>query len=278
MKLKYVVSVLLVVVYLVVFSVQERHSGTTEAVLTPPLPAIIQQVGFGFFKELSSEMLFVKSAVFTGNDLSTETMLDNADSLSLNLDVATTLYPEFVDPYYLCQSALPHLSPEYAATTNNILQRYVESSDKDMVIPFYRGFNYFYYLDESQLASDVFAELAMREGAPSWFGHFAGILAARNGNLYAGLVSLRSMLSIETDEFVQERYRRDIGVFNQAITIQQATERFHKKFGVYPKKLTQLVPQFLKQIPEFKYGFSIKWVPPELRLLKPIKKNSPKHG
>lgn len=268
MKLSYLIFTLLVVGYLTVFSIQEQQTSQAEPSISPPLPAIVQQATLGFFKELASEMLFVKCAVFTGNNLPSAVMERNADSMSLNLDVATSLYPQFIDPYYLCQATLPHLSPEYAAIANEILARSTATDGHDTIIPFFRGFNLFYYMDKPQQAAEVFTELAKRDDAPTWFGHFAGILSARGGNLYAGLITLQSMLAVETDEFMQQRYRDDIEVFKQAITVQKATQSYYTKNGVYPIALKDLVPEFIPELPSFT-NFALQWNSPILKLVRP---------
>ena len=272
MKLSSFIFALCLLGYLAIFSLQEQQISQIPASISPPLPAIVQRATLGFFKELAAEMLFVKSAVFYGGRVSSVVVASNADSLSLNLDVATSLYPQFIDPYYLCQATLPHISPKYAAIANDILAHYDETEQENIIIPFYRGFNFFYYMDNSLMAAEVFDGLALREDAPSWYGHLAGILTARGGNLYAGLVSLQSMLSVEMDELRRERYLRDISIFNQAIIVHKATDDYYHQLGSYPEKLTQLVPQFLESLPKFDYGFSLQWEPPDLRLLRPLKK------
>ena len=271
MKFAYPVFALFLLCYLGLFAFQEQSSGQMEPSVTAPLPAIIQRVAMGSFKELAAEVLFVKVAVFNGHHLSRSVMDANIENLSLNLDVATDLYPKFVDPYYLCQATLPHYSPEYAAKANDILERYEEADLQEIIIPFYRGFNLFYYMDEPQQAAEVFKKLSLRDDAPNWFGHFASILTARGGDLYAGLVSLQSMLAVETDEKRRARYLRDIAVFEKAIMVQKATDVYSQTFGVYPETLSQLVPVFIPFVPEIEGGFLLEWTPPKLRLIRPLR-------
>jgi len=256
--------------YIAIFALQQRHGTQAEVSLTPPLPTIVLQATTGLFRELCSEMLFVKCAVFNGTNLSRAVVVRNADSMSLNLDVATALYPEFTDPYYLSQAALPHISTKYATLANDVLNRY---PGNDIIIPFFRGFNYFYYMDQPQSAAEVFAELSKRDDAPTWFGHFAAILTAKGGNLYAGLISLQSMLAVETDEFMRQRYKADIEVFKQAISVQKATDHYRAITGEYPVTLEALVPNFIPEIPKFK-NFSLEWKVPVLKLVRPNRRTN----
>ena len=271
MKRSAVVFALVFGIYLAVFSQQQQIATRELPTLTQPLPAVVQRIALGFFQQLGAEMLFVKCAVFNGNNFSAAIIAENANSLSSNLDVATSLYPEFIDPYYLCQATLPHLSPVYAGVANDILARYTGlAGQQDIIIPFFRGFNYFYYMNEPHRASEVFAELATREGAPTWFGHLAAILSARGGNLYAGLISLQSMLAVESDEVMKQRYRDDIEMFNQAIGVEKAIQQYFTTYGVYPPELEDLVPDFISVIPTFA-AFELHWHDQLLSLERPAR-------
>ncbi|MDY0189274.1 MAG: hypothetical protein RBR22_00915 [Desulfuromonas sp.] len=268
MKLSCSLFSLLLLGYLVIFSSAQQRVKLVEATLSPPLPAVVQRLLTGNLKELAAELLFVKTAVFYGGNVSYERLVKNADSFSLNLDVASAVYPQFIDPYYLCQAALPSISPEYAAIANTILARSVNANPDDLFIPFFRGFNFFYYMDKPHQAAQVFAELAKHDSAPNWFGHLGAILSARGGNLYAGLISLQSMLAVETDQHQRDRYSRDIETFQQAIAVQKATQQYFATYANYPATLTDLVPEFLPQLPTFT-DFTLQWQPPDLKLVRP---------
>ena len=125
-------------------------------------------------------------------------------------------------------------------------------------------------MNEPHRASEVFAELATREGAPTWFGHLAAILSARGGNLYAGLISLQSMLAVESDEVMKQRYRDDIEMFNQAIGVEKAIQQYFTTYGVYPPELEDLVPDFISVIPTFA-AFELHWHDQLLSLERPAR-------
>nr|WP_320116438.1 hypothetical protein [uncultured Desulfuromonas sp.] len=245
---------------------QEWRSNGPRPQLSPTLPAIVHQCFTGCFKQLDAEFLFVKCAVFHGG-ASPKDLNANAEMLALNLDVATQLYPEFIDPYYLSQSTLPQISEENAAFVNILLRRAATAGVQDMALPFFQGFNLFYYMKQPQKAAKVFLELSRRDGAPAWFGHFAGILAAKGGDIRAALITLQSMLSVETDEVLKKRYQEDIKRFQQALLVQQATERYFQVYGEYPQTLQELVPDFLTELP-VSDRFILKWSPPVLKLVR----------
>jgi len=263
--------IVLIFCYVVIFQIHDERAGMKPPQISPALPASVQKVVLGYLSEIGSEFLFVKTAVFLGNtDIgSPEKYVDN---LAQNFDVMTDLYPQFIDPYYFSESSLAYVGPEYAARANEILLKGVNAYPANMVLLFFRGFNYFYYMDKPKRAAEIFTELGKRPDAPSWLGHLAGVLAARGGDLYGGLMTLRAMLSTEKDELMQERYRRDIVVFENAIKVYEAVEAYKSKFAKYPEMLQDLVPDFLEKLPTFEDGYSLRWDSPTLRLIRPIKK------
>ena len=266
-----ILLILLMITYGALFQTHERQSDKIGPHLSMALPSPVQEVVLGYLTELGSEMLFIKTAAFWGRNDLPKNHEEYAESLAQNFHVMTDIYPEFIDPYYFCESSLSYVNADSAASANEILLKGVQSYPENMIFPFFRAFNYFYYMDQPKKAAVIFSDLASRSDAPAWFGHLAGILSARGGDLYGGLMTLRVMLSTEEDEAMMERYQDDIKVFETAIKVYEATEDFFVKNGHYPQKLIDLIPQFLIQLPDFDDGFLLKWEPPDLRLLRPLK-------
>jgi hypothetical protein len=55
------------------------------------------------------------------------------------------------------------------------------------------------------------------------------------------------------------------------MNVQKALNAFADKYGVSPKSLEQLVPEFLAQLPQIKDSFTLVYDPPTLRLQRPDK-------
>jgi hypothetical protein len=195
--------------------------------------------------------------------------LSYADTLAQNFDVMTELYPEFSDAYHYCQSFLAPISPEYARRTNSIHDRAVAAHPDVIFFPFYQAFNYFYYLQQPIRAAEKFYALSGMPNAPPWFGHLAGTLMGRGGNLRAGLTMLQAMFAIEQNEVMQERYRRSIWNFNEALKVQEALDRYRDEYGQDIDNLSDLVPRYLPALPQLDEGFMMVWEPPLLRLDRP---------
>ena len=266
-----ILFILVIIIYVALFQTHERQSDKIDPYLSMALPPSVQVVILGYLKELGAEMLFIKTAAFWGRNDLPKNHEEYADSLVQNFHVMTDIYPEFIDPYYFCESSLSYINADAASSANEILLKGVQSYPENIFFPFFRAFNYFYYMDQPKEAAVIFSDLAIRPDAPSWFGHLAGILSARGGDLYGGLMTLRAMSSAEEDDAVKERYQNDIKVFETAIRVHEAIEAFFIQNGRYPQKLSDLIPKFLTELPDFEDGFSLKWEAPDLRLLRPLK-------
>jgi hypothetical protein len=65
----------------------------------------------------------------------------------------------------------------------------------------------------------------------------------------------------------KERYAADIQEFEKAMVVQAALERYATKSGgVYPEKLSDLVPEELHMLPKFSDKFYLDYQPPQLFL------------
>jgi hypothetical protein len=264
---------LLVLSYGILFSVQEKHFSKCGLQLSHPLPPAIQKTALGYLRQLGGEMHFVKASVFYGGVEPGRDPLEYAEPFARHLTAAALLHPHFVDTYFLCQATLPYINKEYAASANNILSQGMKALPDNFVLPFFIGFNQFYHLKEPRQAAVFLQQAAQHPGVPSWVGHLASTLAAEGGDIYGGLVWLKSMLAAEEDEATRERYQHSIAMFERAVTVQQAIEVYKNKHNQYPATLDALVPEVLTALPELDPPFQLSWEPPTLRLIREIPKS-----
>lgn len=236
--------------------------------LAAPMPVQLLKIASGYGQHMVGFGLFIKTSIFTGNNRVVG-IDKHAASMAQNFDTAAQLYPEFIDIYYFTQAFLPHVSPEYAQKANAILGRGIEAHPDALIFPFFQGFNSFKYLDEPLAAADIFAELAQRPDAPVWFGSLSGKLKARGGQISAGREMLVVMYKSETNEKIRERYAAEIGNFDKALMVQEALNRYRADHGADAIALKDLVPDYLPELPEFEFGYILKWQPPVLKLTHP---------
>ncbi|MFH0782007.1 MAG: hypothetical protein V2B20_08670 [Pseudomonadota bacterium] len=262
----------LIFLYGSLFAFQEKKGLEREIFLQAAMPATFYQITTGYLKQLAAEMLFIRTCVFLGGVPPGTPETSYAGALGNNLRVMTRLYPRFLDPYFICQAFLPHVSLEAAVETNTILETGILAYPEHLLLRFFHGANFFMSMNEPIKGAKAFEEAAKLPNAPPMFAHLAALLLAQGGDLVAGLISLKTMVASEKDEGVHARYQQEIMIFEQAIDIQVAIKTYIKKYGAAPETLVQLVPEFIGQIPDIKDSFILVYNPPTLHLRRPDRK------
>lgn len=267
--MKRIAVILLVALYLVVWTAQGQKAEWADYYLAPSMPAPLLRIATGYASHMASFGLFVKVAIFSGTSRGQQDKIRFAESMAQNFEVMTEIYPKFGDAYIYCQSFLAPLSPEYALRTNDILDRAVNHLPDRLYFPFFQGFNYYFYLEQPQKAAEVYFELAKKPGAPTWYGRLAGKLMAQEGNLQVGRNMILMMLKAEQDEIMREQYRSSLRDFDKALVVQGFLAKFKVERGREARSLDDLVPGYLSALPTFENDFYLKWEPPVLYLKRP---------
>lgn len=267
---------LLLSFYGVLFSLQDARFSESSQQLSHPLPPTIQKIALGYLRQLGGEMQFIKASVFYGGLKTGRDPLEYTESLAHHFTAAATLHPHFIDTYYFCQATLPHINNDYARYANTVLVQGIAALPNNIILPFFAGFNHFYYLNEPLQAARLFHLAAAKPNGPPMLEHLANILSAEGGNIYAGLIGLRGMYASEKDEQVKIRYAEEIVAFEKAITVLEALQRHEKMKGAPPVALNDLVPKYLPAIPDVGPLFRLEWQPPHLGVVRVAKKTSPR--
>ncbi len=267
---------LLLSFYGVLFSLQDARFSESSQQLSHPLPPAIQKIALGYLRQLGGEMQFIKASVFYGGLKTGRDPLEYTESLAHHFTAATTLHPHFIDTYYFCQATLPHINNDYARYANTVLAQGIAALPNNIILPFFAGFNHFYYLNEPLEAARLFHLAAAKPNGPPMLEHLANILSAEGGNIYAALIGLRGMYASEKDEQIKMRYAEEIGAFEKAVTVLNAIQRHEKMNGAPPAALNDLVPEYLPAIPDIGPVFTLEWKSPHLQVVRVAKKKSPR--
>lgn len=262
--------------YGALFTLQEARFPEGDQHLPHPLPPAIQKIALGYLRQLGGEMQFIKASVFYGGVKPGADPLEYAEPLAQHFTAAATLHPHFIDTYFLCQAILPHINTDYARHANTVLAHGMTALPDNFVLPFFAGFNHFYYLNEPLEAARLFHLAAAKPNGPPMLEHLANILSAEGGNIYAALIGLRGMYASEKDEQIKMRYAEEIAAFEKAVTVLNAIQRHEKMNGTPPAALNDLVPEYLPAIPDIGPIFTLEWKPPHLGVVRVAKKTSPR--
>ncbi len=203
-----------------------------------------------------SDFLFLKTITFFGGKAGSTTPLVKEDwhYVISSLEVITDLDPYFVDPYFLAEGLLAWDAgmPEEA---NKILEKGARHRRFDWRIPFFIGFNHFYFLNDFATASDYIMTAARLPGSPEYLQTLAARLAYYGGKSKTALLFLQQMIA-ETDNAVMRgRLEKRLLALERAVTIEEALEQFKKVEGRPPQPLDELVARgYLREMPSDPYG------------------------
>ena len=145
--------------YGVSFTCLDRKMHNRPAELQPSPPLKLLQVTSGFLKQITAEMLFVKTSVFLGGVKAGIDAAEYETVLAQNLKTMTSLYPEFTDPYFFTESFLAPISEYSAEEANAILRIGIETFPDNFIFRFFYAFNYYRYLNKPLLAANALGTL-----------------------------------------------------------------------------------------------------------------------
>ena len=259
----------LILTYSIGFSIFDQKFQNKTYTLKPALPAKFQKIAAGYLSQVTSEIIFIKTSVFLGGVKPGTPEKSYANTLANNFEVITSLYPEFMDPYFFCQSFLPSISHESAERANSILNTGIKAYPDNLIIRFFYAFNFYRYLNEPLKAAEAFGKAAKIPDAPPMFAHLAAVFSGKGGDITTGLVMLQNILAVEQNEAVQERYQKEIEAFENALLIENAISLYTKKYKIAPEKLELLIPEFIEKLPQINNTFKLVYDCPNLSLVRP---------
>lgn len=259
----------LLIAYAGLFSIVDKHNRQEAASLQYPWPTAIIEVS-GNLKNIIADSMYIHLTTYLGDgDMTKQVQRRNAES-SAYFDTITTLHPYLKDTYYMAASALPWISQSNARTTNQLLMRSepLWKSQEEWMLPFFIGFNHFYFLGEPIKASNYIYQASQVSQGLTWLTHLASTLAAQAGNISTALSWLKVMHKIENNKEIKQRYAKEIVIFEKAVHIQASVNLYFSKYHLYPSSLALLVPEFTKKIPKKTGDYILIYSPPNVFLKK----------
>jgi len=171
------------------------------------------------------------------------------------LDLSTSLDPLFLDPYYFANAIITHHTSLIPAVVV-LLERGSKARDWDWELPFYTGFNYFYYLDQPAKASDFLMQAATRStDGGSVISTLAARLAYEGKKTENAILFLRKMLASASDESARKSYGTRLKSLEGIYIVEKGVELFRQRYGSNPENVAALVSgKILTRIPEDPYG------------------------
>ncbi len=164
------------------------------------------------FNGLAADWYWMRSLQYVGRkiiNLPENVVLDNLEQLNLKLlapllDTATTLDPEFLDPYEYAAVVLPAIDVQQAI---RITRKGIEANPKAWRL--YQHLGYIYWQQHDyQSAGEIYGRGAQLPGAPVWMEAMKARMAAEGGSRSTAREIYTRMYEQSSDEKVKDMARR----------------------------------------------------------------------
>lgn len=203
-----------------------------------------------------SDFLFLKTATYVGGRVSNGQSFGEVDwqFVANSLKVITDLDPYFVDPYFLAEGLLAWDAgqPELA---NQLLIKGAKYRSEDWRLPFFIGFNNFYFLKEYEAASRYIMTASQLSGSPDYLKTLGARLAYYGGKSKTALLFLQEMLAETNDPLLRQRLAKRLRALELAVSIEDAIAKFNAQEGRPPHSMAELLSTgFLEELPIDPYG------------------------
>ncbi len=228
-----------------IYSVQQQIEGSQgiekkiEEFLVLPRGEYIKPAVMGY-EQLAADIIWLKAIQVIGDDTVTP---DGYDWVYHALDVVTTLDPKFSYAYQLGGVTLSMLG-KVPEKSNLLLIKGMRENPEVWQIPFYIGFNYFFYLDDFKSAAEYMAIASELPGHPSYLPKLAARLYVQAGDPDVALEFLTRLFKETNDEKVRKALElriKEVIVERDVRLLEDAAGRYKDLYKEYPDSLKQLV-------------------------------------
>ena len=222
------------------------------------IPSKLAKVTMLEFDGIAADFLFAKALVFIGSTKE-RTEIPRVkpwewkwfNELS---NTITDLDPYFVDPYYFANAYLTW-EGGMVQEANDLLKKGSRYREWDPYLPFFVGFNYFYFDRDNGKASEWLMTAARRPGANTLYANLAARLAYEGKRTENAIVFLEELLSRTDDEELQQRYKVRLEALQGIYALENAAITYKQKFHKNPRSVDDLIRTgLIKEIPQDPYG------------------------
>lgn len=208
------------------------------------------------FKGIVSDFLFLKMITSMGEKIGNKERLSSKHSEYIynSSDIITDLDPYFWDAYLFADMSLAWGFREFHKA-NNILLKAKINRPQDYKVPYYIGFNYFYFLKDNVNGAKYLMEAARLPNCPSYIPTLASRLSVYSLKHKTAILFLKGILSKTKNPTIAKQLTVRLNTLIILDTLEHKVDEFKNNLGYYPKTIKELVDKKLIQsIPEDPYG------------------------
>ena len=208
------------------------------------------------FEGLFADFLFIKTISFYGERTGQKLSLQEEewDQLISALETLTDLDPYFLDVYYFGETALVWDAGR-VHEANRLLEKGRRFRTWDWNLPFFLGFNHFYFLQDSRKGASYLMEASRLPGSFSFLPLLAARLSQQAGQTEAAVLFLQELYDRATDSVLKQSMGKRLEAMKGLLVLERAVFLYRQEFGGRPTGLDLLVERgILKRLPKDPYG------------------------
>ena len=203
------------------------------------------------FNGLAADWYWMRSLQYVGKKLINSTgniSLDDLSGLNMKLlvpllDTATTLDPEFIEPYEYAAVVLPAIDVQQAI---RLTEKGIKANPNAWRL--YHHLGYIYWRQgQYQLASETYARGAQVPGAPAWMEAMTAKLQSEGGSRSTAREIYTRMYEQSTDDQVREMARKHLmrlDSLDQQDGLRKVFAAYQARTGKCPESWRELGPIF----------------------------------
>lgn len=222
------------------------------------IPSPILKIMALEFRGLASDILFLKSLAFIGGTQQRKEPT-RVKEWEWNwyikvLNASTDLDPYFLDPYYYANAFLTWDAGR-VEEANRLLEKGSRYRDWDWMLPFFIGFNKFYFLKDDSESAEFLMEASRRPGGDPMLASIAARLAYKEKRTETAIYFLEQTAKNTEDRNIKDRFETRIQALKSILFLDNAVAEFKKKYGKIPTNIEALVNKnIISQLPRDPYG------------------------
>jgi hypothetical protein len=235
---------------------RERHVFLQENYMDYTLPSRFTGPAAMEFKGMVSDFLFLKVITFLGERIGKQEEFSDQHFkyLEESVNTITDLDPYFWDAYLFADMIFTWDLKEYEAA-NKLLLKARQYRTSDYRVPYYLGFNYFFFLKDNINGSRYLMEASKLPGSPYYLASLAARLSGYALEHRMGIIFLKEMIMDTENEQIKREFILRIKTLEIMDQLEQKVREYKKTYRKLPSSLAELVTVgLIDKIPNDPYG------------------------
>jgi hypothetical protein len=208
------------------------------------------------YKGLVADLMFLNASNFIGRKLleRSQPLPREWQQFYLMLDRMTELDGRFLDPYVFAEMMLAWQARRFDQA-NALLSRGRAHRPEDWRLPYYIGFNHFYFQQNFAEGARYVMQAANIAGSPPYLPNLAARLAFYGARSKTALFFMEQLLSENKQVEINPELKKRLTAFRAAAAIEDAAEAYKQKHDRSAGDVGVLVTTgFLAALPPEPYG------------------------